>query len=112
MIVEDDPMVASVNETYLCRLPGFCVIAKSADGLQALEKIKALSGSVDLVLLDVFMPKMDGLSFLEHLKNLALTASPTTSSNPSPSNASRRRCSPSPNAGGCSMKPKTSTSPT
>ena len=63
MIVEDDPMVASVNETYLCRLPGFCVIAKAADGLQALEKIKALSGSVDLVLLDVFMPKMDGLSF-------------------------------------------------
>ena len=131
MIVEDDPMVASVNETYLSRLPGFCVIAKAADGLQALEKIKALSGSVDLVLLDVFMPKMDGLSFLEHLKNLApsvsvimitasqkvcvlrsLTASPTTSSNPSPSSASRRRCSPSPNAGGCSMKPKTSTSPT
>lgn len=71
MIVEDDPMVASVNETYLSRLPGFCVIAKAADGLQALEKIKALSGSVDLVLLDVFMPKMDGLSFLEHLKNLA-----------------------------------------
>ena len=29
MIVEDDPMVASVNETYLCRLPGFCVIAKA-----------------------------------------------------------------------------------
>ena len=75
MIVEDDPMVASVNETYLCRLPGFCVIAKSADGLQALEKIKALSGSVDLVLLDVFMPKMDGLSFLEHLKNLAPSVS-------------------------------------
>ena len=44
MIVEDDPMVASVNETYLSRLPGFCVIAKAADGLQALEKIKALSG--------------------------------------------------------------------
>ena len=43
MIVEDDPMVASVNETYLSRLPGFCVIAKAADGLQALEKIKALS---------------------------------------------------------------------
>lgn len=75
MIVEDDPMVASVNETYLCRLPGFCVIAKAADGLQALEKIKALSGSVDLVLLDVFMPKMDGLSFLEHLKNLAPSVS-------------------------------------
>ena len=30
----------------------------------------------------------------------------------SPSSASRRRSSPSPNAGGCSMKPKTSTSPT
>ena len=41
MIVEDDPMVASVNETYLSRLPGFCVIAKAADGLQALEKIKS-----------------------------------------------------------------------
>ena len=69
MIVEDDPMVASVNETYLSRLPGFCVIAKAADGLQALEKIKALSGSVDLVLLDVFMPKMDGLAVMEKFAN-------------------------------------------
>ena len=133
MIVEDDPMVASVNETYLSRLPGFCVIAKAADGLQALEKIKALSGSVDLVLLDVFMPKMDGLSFLEHLKNLApsvsvimITASQNKESlrtalahgvadyiiKPFTFEPSRRRCSPSPNAGGCSMKPKTSTSPT
>lgn len=130
MIVEDDPMVASVNETYLSRLPGFCVIAKAADGLQALEKIKALSGSVDLVLLDVFMPKMDGLSFLEHLKNLAPSVSVimiTASQNKESLRTalahgvadyiikpftSRRRCSPSPNAGGCSMKPKTSTSPT
>lgn len=130
MIVEDDPMVASVNETYLSRLPGFCVIAKAADGLQALEKIKALSGSVDLVLLDVFMPKMDGLSFLEHLKNLAPSVSVimiTASQNKESLRTAlahgvadyiikpftfERRCSPSPNAGGCSMKPKTSTSPT
>ena len=86
MIVEDDPMVASVNETYLSRLPGFCVIAKAADGLQALEKIKALSGSVDLVLLDVFMPKMDGLSFLEHLKNARMPSMARGAPNTSPTN--------------------------
>ena len=45
MIVEDDPMVASVNETYLSRLPGFCVIAKAADGLQALERSKRFPGA-------------------------------------------------------------------
>ena len=63
MIVEDDPMVASVNETYLSRLPGFCVIAKAADGCRRSKRSKRCPGSVDLVLLDVFMPKMDGLSF-------------------------------------------------
>ena len=129
MIVEDDPMVASVNETYLSRLPGFCVIAKAADGLQALEKIKALSGSVDLVLLDVFMPKMDGLSFLEHLKNLAPSVSVimiTASQNKESLRTALahgvadyiikpftfERFKAAPNAGGFSMKPKTSTSPT
>jgi len=42
---------------------------EAADGLAAIDKVK--NGNFDVVLLDVKMPKMDGIATLEQIKKLA-----------------------------------------
>jgi CitB family two-component system response regulator MalR len=62
LIVEDDPMVAELNRRYVERVEGFlfCGIVKNGDEALAFLQEKA----VDLVLLDIFMPNMNGLELL------------------------------------------------
>src|SRR6202012_3602476 len=52
----------------LSRDPGITVVGQAADPLQAREAIKALDP--DVMTLDVEMPKMDGLEFLEQVRRL------------------------------------------
>ena len=66
LIIEDDPMVAEINTRYLRRVDGFDVMGVVKNGLEALDFLE--KHQVDLILLDVFMPKMDGITFLIKLK--------------------------------------------
>lgn len=66
LIVEDDPMVAQIEKQYVERNPEFhvsAVIHNGKDALRYLEQRK-----VDLILLDLFMPVMDGKEFLSLLR--------------------------------------------
>lgn len=66
LIVEDDPMVADFNKRYLEQVPGFKLhtIAKNAEqALMVLEKEQ-----IDLILLDIYMPGMNGLEFLSKIR--------------------------------------------
>lgn len=66
LVVEDDPMVAELNRGYLKRIDGFelaGVIHNGVDALAFMEK-----HPVSLLLLDVFMPKLDGLSLLQEVR--------------------------------------------
>lgn len=65
LVVEDDREYASVLSEYLKKC-GFSVLA-AIDGEVALSILK--NNKVDLILLDLIMPKMDGQTFLYHLKN-------------------------------------------
>lgn len=72
LIVEDDPMVAELNRRYLASIPGFILIGavKNGDGaLALLQKEK-----IDLVLLDVFMPGLNGLELLIEMRSLGIMA--------------------------------------
>lgn len=62
LIVEDDPMVAMINEQYVRRNPNFCVAGRCQDGKSALEFLE--KQPVDLMVLDVFMPYADGFETL------------------------------------------------
>ncbi len=64
LLVEDDQLVREVYEEAL-RGAGFDVEV-AADGEQGLAKAKL--GGGDLVLLDIMLPKMDGLGILRGLK--------------------------------------------
>lgn len=66
LVVEDDPMVAQLHEHYLSQIKGFqlCDIARS--GLEALKLLQ--NNRYDLLILDVFMPSMDGIQTLEKIR--------------------------------------------
>lgn len=66
LIVEDDPMVAMINEQYISRHKDFCVAQKCSDGKSALEYLE--NNRVDLIVLDVFMPYMDGFETLRQIR--------------------------------------------
>ena len=62
LIVEDDPMVAELNRRYIERVPGFLFCAMASTGEAALEILN--NRPIDLVLLDIFMPGINGLELL------------------------------------------------
>lgn len=66
MIVEDDPMVAELNRRYIERIPGFLFCSTVSNGDEALEVLK--KSQIDLVLLDIFMPGMNGLELLSKIR--------------------------------------------
>ncbi len=66
LIVEDDPMVAMINEQYVNRNKAFCVVEKCRDGRSALEYLE--NNEVDLIVLDVYMPLMDGFETLRQIR--------------------------------------------
>lgn len=67
LIVEDDPMVAMINEQYIARNPNFHVLGTCGDGQKALELLEHTS--VDLVIMDVYMPVVNGLEAMRALRN-------------------------------------------
>ena len=66
MIVEDDPMVMQIHSNYLAKAGGFTVAARVSDGEEALAALK--KEQVDLIILDVFMPKADGFAVLQRIR--------------------------------------------
>ncbi|MGV8145349.1 MAG: response regulator [Alkaliphilus sp.] len=70
LIVEDDPMVAYLNEKYIKAVKGFQVIGKVANGEEALKVL--LKNKCDLVLLDVYMPKVNGIELLKKIRKNSL----------------------------------------
>lgn len=71
LIVEDDPMVAMINEQYINRNKNFSVIGKCRDGSSALSFLE--ENSVDLLILDVFMPHTDGFELLRKIREKQIT---------------------------------------
>jgi DNA-binding response OmpR family regulator len=65
LVVDDDRVIQQLLEVNL-ELEGYDVVATAADGKEALEKIKELKP--DLVILDIMMPKMDGLEVCRRLR--------------------------------------------
>ena len=65
LVVEDDLFLRELY-TDILTAEGYKVEA-AADGEQALEKIKV--GGYDLILLDIIMPKMDGLEVMRQVQS-------------------------------------------
>ena len=69
LVVDDEPLVrASLRSLRDWNEDGFDLSAEARNGLEALDRVAR--GGVDIVLLDMAMPRCDGIGFLKGLKDL------------------------------------------
>jgi response regulator of citrate/malate metabolism len=66
LIVEDDPMVQKVNQAYIKKDGRFDSVITIGNGAEARTFLQHTP--VDLILLDVYMPQLDGFSLLQALR--------------------------------------------
>ncbi|MCF4151678.1 response regulator [Dethiosulfovibrio sp. F2B] len=66
LVVEDDPMVADIHQNYVNSVDGFRVVGMVDNGLKALDFLR--KRPVRLVILDIFLPGLDGLGTLERIR--------------------------------------------
>ncbi|MEV4223629.1 MULTISPECIES: response regulator transcription factor [unclassified Nonomuraea] len=74
MLVDDQQLLRAGFRMVLGAQPGIEVVAEAGDGQQAIEVLRTVE--VDVVLMDVRMPRMDGVEAIKHItgpKVLVLT---------------------------------------
>lgn len=67
MIVEDEPLAVEVMEDYISQIPFLQLEAVCNDAICAMQTLK--EKQIDLMFLDIHLPKLKGLDFLATLKN-------------------------------------------
>ncbi len=74
LITDDDANFADLLKNTLENAPGFSVIGIARDGAEAVDMTEKLHP--DLVMMDIVMPKMDGISALCEIKRMSLPVRP------------------------------------
>ncbi len=67
VLVVDDSMFVTKQISQILTSEGFDVVATAANGIEGVDKYKELYPNVDLVTMDITMPKMDGVTALEKI---------------------------------------------
>ncbi|MBE6350672.1 MAG: response regulator [Spirochaetaceae bacterium] len=67
VLVIDDSMFVAKQLGQILTSEGYEVVATAVDGKDGVEKYKELCPNVDLVTMDITMPKMDGITALEQI---------------------------------------------
>jgi two-component system chemotaxis response regulator CheY len=67
VLIVDDSMFVTKQIGQILTSEGFEIVGTAADGQEGLEKYKELYPNVDIVTMDITMPKMDGVTSLEKI---------------------------------------------
>lgn len=67
VLVDDEPLALDVLESYIKRVDGLELTARCDNAMKAFEVLR--NQQVDLIFLDIQMPKLNGIDFLKTLQN-------------------------------------------
>ena len=67
LVIDDEPLAQEVIKTYLNDLNNIEVISYCSDALEAMQIMK--EQTVDLIFLDINMPKLSGIEWIKTLQN-------------------------------------------
>lgn len=67
IIVEDHQLLREGLKTMICSFENIEIVDEAEDGLEAMRKIRKMQP--DMILLDLSMPKMDGISIMREVKS-------------------------------------------
>lgn len=67
IIVEDEPIAAEILSDYIQQVPFLHKVAVCSDAIYAMEILQ--KEKIDLMFLDIHMPKIKGMEFIKMLKN-------------------------------------------
>ncbi len=67
VLLVDDSIFVKKQLTQILNSEGFEIAGTAGDGAEAVEKYKELYPDIDIVTMDITMPKMDGVSSLERI---------------------------------------------
>ena len=67
LIVDDEPLAIDIIESYINRIGNIEIVAKCENAIKAFEILR--QKSIDLIFLDIQMPKLTGIDFLKTLTN-------------------------------------------
>ncbi len=66
LIVEDDPMVAQINQQFIKKIDDQTSVDIVSNVKEAIKHIE--NKEIDLLLLDIYMPEENGLTFLKYIR--------------------------------------------
>ncbi len=67
VLIVDDSMFVEKQISQILTSEGFEIVGTAKDGEEGLEKYKEVFPNIDLVTMDITMPKMDGVTALEKI---------------------------------------------
>ncbi|MEB7717474.1 response regulator [Staphylococcus equorum] len=67
LIVEDDPMVAQINQQFIKKIDDQTSVDIASNVKEAIKHIE--NKEIDLLLLDIYMPEENGLTFLKYVRD-------------------------------------------
>lgn len=70
LIVDDEPLAQNVIQQYALKIPELTIVGSCNDAICAHKRL--LEEKIDLLFLDINMPKLSGISFLKNLKDAPL----------------------------------------
>ena len=69
MLVDDNEVIIDLYERTLKEISGIDIVAVAKDGEQAIEILENNVENIDLIILDIMMPKKDGIDVLKFMKD-------------------------------------------
>ncbi len=69
LIVDDEPLARRRLRDLVGDIGGYAIAGDAANGVEAMAQLQA--SVVDIVLVDIRMPVMDGIEFAQHLRGMA-----------------------------------------